>query len=309
MKKQLIVAVIVLVILGLGAAGYLAWRGVAPEKDAPSKNIGGDRDEHGCLIAAGYGFDAEVGACLRAFEMTADIKRAAKIAVQKVGASYALTVVSFNSYEEVGAYDIKLERGVERKQETVYIRNWQVVERPNSTAYPDTQHAIQDILAKKYNKPLSEVKVTVEKEVEGFAAGSVLLGQGGPGEGGMWLAVLGNGWSVAWDGNGNVDCSKMREQYGFPDTILVPNFCQAQKSTIEKAVRAYAAAKAAVREDSVAIESTLSKDWSDSCLGLGGSAESCLAVITPGYEVIIKVNGKEQTYRTNADGSVIRQEK
>ena len=308
MKKQLIIPVIILAVLGLGAAGYLAWRGATPEKESPSKNIGGDRDEHGCLIAAGYGFDAEVGACIRAFEMTDDIKRAAKMAVEKAGAGYALTVVSFNSYEEAGAYDIKLERGLERKQETVYIRNWQVTDKPDQSAYPDAQHAIQDILAKKYNKPLSEVNVTVQKEVQGFASGSVLFGRGGPGEGGMWLAVLGNGWQVAWDGNGNVDCSKMRREYGFPDTILVPDFCQAQTSAVEKAVRAYAAAKAGVREDYVTAVSILSKDWSDSCLGLGGIAESCLTVITPGYEVIVKVNGKEQTYRTNSDGSVIRPE-
>lgn len=93
------------------------------------------------------------------------------------------------------------------------------------TPFPDTQTTIQALLAKKYNKPLSEVKVTVDKEIPGFASGSVLFGQGGPGEGGMWLAVLGNGWEVVWDGNGNVDCAKMRQNFGFPDTILQPNFC------------------------------------------------------------------------------------
>lgn len=93
------------------------------------------------------------------------------------------------------------------------------------TPYPDTKSAIAAFLANKYQKPISEVKVTVDKEVPGFAAGSVLFGQGGPGEGGMWLAVLGNGWDVVWDGNGNVDCDKMRQEYGFPDTILKPNFC------------------------------------------------------------------------------------
>lgn len=100
-----------------------------------------------------------------------------------------------------------------------------VQENVSPTPYPDAQSAIAAFLAKKYNKPMSEVKVTVTKEVPGFAAGSVLFGQGGPGEGGMWLAVLGNGWKVVWDGNGNVDCTKMRQEYGFPDTILKPNFC------------------------------------------------------------------------------------
>lgn len=95
----------------------------------------------------------------------------------------------------------------------------------NSFTSPTTDKAIQTILAQKYNKQLDEVAVTVSKEVPGFAAGSVLFGRGGPGEGGMWLAVLGNGWEVVWDGNGNVDCSKMRQVYGFPDEILKPNFC------------------------------------------------------------------------------------
>ena len=96
---------------------------------------------------------------------------------------------------------------------------------PSSTPYPNTQSAVEAFLAKKYNKPVFEVKVVVNKEVPGFASGTVTFGQGGPGEVGAWLAVLGNGWDVVWDGNGNVDCTKMRTQYGFPDTILKPNYC------------------------------------------------------------------------------------
>lgn len=92
-------------------------------------------------------------------------------------------------------------------------------------SFPDTKSAITDFLSKKYNKPISQVKVTVGKEVPGFASGTVSFAQGGPGEVGAWLAVLGNGWQVVWDGNGNVDCNKMRQDYGFPDTILKPNFC------------------------------------------------------------------------------------
>lgn len=90
----------------------------------------------------------------------------------------------------------------------------------------DTVKSVQESLSKKYNKPAGEVNITVNKEVNGFASGSVLFGQGGVGEGGMWLAVLtDNKWEVVWDGNGSVDCSKMRGQYKFPDSILKPNFC------------------------------------------------------------------------------------
>lgn len=100
-----------------------------------------------------------------------------------------------------------------------------VQETTSPTPYPDTKSAIAAFLANKYNKPVSDVHVAVDKEVPGYAAGTVLFGQGGPGEAGAWLALLGNGWDVVWDGNGNVDCNKMRQQYGFPDSILKPNFC------------------------------------------------------------------------------------
>ncbi len=49
-------------------------------------------------------------------------------------------------------------------------------------------------------------------------------------------------------------------------------------------------------------------EWSDSCLGLGGLAESCLAAITPGYDVLLVHQGVEYRYRTNEDGTSVRAE-
>jgi len=114
-KKSYIVAISILVL-----GGYLFLRN---QTKLPA--IGGDRDKKGCLLSAGYAWDEEVGACIRSFEMTKDILQAVKIAVNKIGREYALTVVSFNSYEEIGAYDITFEHGLERRRETVYIKNWQ----------------------------------------------------------------------------------------------------------------------------------------------------------------------------------------
>lgn len=108
----------------------LAVVAILLQESRPGGVIGGDRDGFGCLGPAGYAFSEDVGACIREFEMTPDIKRAAKMAVESAGQGYALTVASFNSYEETGAYDIMLERGENREQKTVYIRNWQVVENP-----------------------------------------------------------------------------------------------------------------------------------------------------------------------------------
>ena len=85
---------------------------------------------------------------------------------------------------------------------------------------------IQSLLAKKYNKSLTEVKITISKQDGNYVSGSVLFGTGGPGEGGVFLARnVGTTWEVVFDGNGSIDCNKMRQEYGFPDTILKPNFC------------------------------------------------------------------------------------
>jgi heat shock protein HslJ len=47
-------------------------------------------------------------------------------------------------------------------------------------------------------------------------------------------------------------------------------------------------------------------DWQDSCLGLGGPAESCLQAITPGWRMTFAASGQEYEVRTDATGSAIR---
>jgi heat shock protein HslJ len=116
--------IIVVLILLIGSWWFLQ------DKEDSGSLIGGERDTQGCLTAAGYSFNETIGACARQFELTPGIEEAASKAVEAVGRGYALTVVSFNSYEEPGAYDIVLERGEERERETVYIRDGAVVPAP-----------------------------------------------------------------------------------------------------------------------------------------------------------------------------------
>jgi hypothetical protein len=63
-----------------------------------------------------------------------------------------------------------------------------------------------------------------------------------------------------------------------------------------------------IESKSILILEAHEKDWSGSCLGLGGPAESCAAVITPGYDVLMTYQGTEYRYRTNTDGSSVRAE-
>lgn len=85
---------------------------------------------------------------------------------------------------------------------------------------------IKEYLADKYDKAIDEVKVEITNMENTYASGSVLFGEGENIEGGVFLArKTESEWEVVFDGNGSIDCAKMRDEYGFPDTILVPNFC------------------------------------------------------------------------------------
>ncbi|NIW47388.1 MAG: hypothetical protein GWN30_22385 [Gammaproteobacteria bacterium] len=47
-------------------------------------------------------------------------------------------------------------------------------------------------------------------------------------------------------------------------------------------------------------------EWSDSCLGLGGIAESCLQVIVEGWQVELSAQGRSYIARTDELGESIR---
>ena len=59
--------------------------------------------------------------------------------------------------------------------------------------------------------------------------------------------------------------------------------------------------------ETVAIQSWSPEEWSDSCLGLGGPAESCLAAMYPGWQVMLEVDGGEvYEVRTDELGEIVR---
>jgi hypothetical protein len=78
--------------------------------------------------------------------------------------------------------------------------------------------------------------------------------------------------------------------------------------TAAQAARETLAARLGVDSNDIAVESAEAQEWSDSCLGLGGAAESCLQVITPGFAMVLTHNGTEYRYRTDIDGTVVREE-
>ncbi len=86
-----------------------------------------------------------------------------------------------------------------------------------------------------------------------------------------------------------------------PSPVPVPPGSEAAA----EAVREDVAKKENVQKDEVTIVSVVSREWSNSCLGVNDPDLVCLQVITPGYEIAARAKGKTYTYHTNASGSAI----
>jgi len=86
--------------------------------------IGGQRDDNGCLGPAGYSWNQEIGACARQWELNEDTIKAAKIAVEKTGQEYGLTVFEVIVLRCPGCYTVKMSNA-EYEQFEVEIVNWE----------------------------------------------------------------------------------------------------------------------------------------------------------------------------------------
>jgi hypothetical protein len=60
--------------------------------------------------------------------------------------------------------------------------------------------------------------------------------------------------------------------------------------------------------DEIEIVEIEEMEWPDGCLGLPATNEMCIMMITPGYRIVLEVNGDEYVYRTDQQGLVIRLE-
>ena len=90
------------------------------------KIIGGDRDENNCLIAAGYSFDEEIGACIRNWEISdEDSKKAAETAVDFIGEE-GLTVVGVEASDCLGCFVVTSD--IDGERVVVNLDNWEVNE-------------------------------------------------------------------------------------------------------------------------------------------------------------------------------------
>ncbi len=96
-----------------------------------------------------------------------------------------------------------------------------------------------------------------------------------------------------------------------PDATTTPEIFNPLPADMRafEAARADLAARLQVDPLSLQRVAVTPTDWPDACLGLPAPGETCAAVVTSGYRVVVMADGVEYAYRTNADGSVARLER
>lgn len=113
-----------------------------------------------------------------------------------------------------------------------------------------------------------------------------------------WRIVLSDG-SRSWGYRSDVQ-GQIRRLETTPQEIAFPLFLQDMvlKTVAEESQQPI---------DSLAFQQAIPQTWPDTCLGLGGN--NCTAIAIPGWQITVISDTLNQTwdYRTNRDGSIIRQ--
>jgi heat shock protein HslJ len=130
------------------------------------------------------------------------------------------------------------------------------------------------------------------------------LGLGGPAE--SCLQAITPGWRVTFTVDG--DTFEVRTD-ATGSTIRMAPVASGTPGDLPAAVLAaqtFLANTLNLAVDRVQVGSMEQVEWQDSCLGLGGPAESCLQAITPGWRVTFTVDGTTYEVRTDETGSTVR---
>lgn len=95
---------------------------------------------------------------------------------------------------------------------------------------------------------------------------------------------------------------------------MIINDLNAEHSIIEEEApgavikaKIFMAEKLRIDKEKIIIIAYESVNWPDGCLGIHQNNEMCIQVITPGYQVSLKFENQIYYYRTNKNGTVIRQ--
>jgi hypothetical protein len=164
--------------------------------------------------------------------------------------------------------------------------------------------AALEALATRDNVPVEEIEVVSSERMEWTDS---CLGLGGPAE--SCLQAITPGWLVILQVAGEDAVVEARTD----ESGDVVRFQETNDETTDlpaaaERAREQLAADRGISIDTIEAVSATQAEWTDSCLGLGGPAESCLQVITPGWLVMLQVAGEDVVVeaRTDETGDVVR---
>jgi len=84
--------------------------------------------------------------------------------------------------------------------------------------YVAEETALAQIFAAEHKQPINQTNVTVIKLQNNFASGNISFGPA-PKGGGFLARLLNNVWTIDYEGNGSIDCAKIRG-LGYPQDVL-----------------------------------------------------------------------------------------
>ena len=85
--------------------------------------IGGETDEHGCMLMGGYTWNETLGFCLREWELNENQREAVLVAIAPY--SYHVTVTQVDVARCPGCFSVQIQRNDNRETFTVTLSSWE----------------------------------------------------------------------------------------------------------------------------------------------------------------------------------------
>jgi hypothetical protein len=123
----------------------------------------------------------------------------------------------------------------------------------------------------------------------------------------LWLGALLLGPAACSPGEAVLPNTGATDMPG-PDATLAIDGDQIGSAIQEAAqeAQAWLAQELGVSVEQIQIVSAERAEWPNTCLGLPEAGEGCADVVTPGWHVVVEVNGKHYEVRANETATVVR---
>lgn len=175
-------------------------------------------------------------------------------------------------------------------------------------ATPEAEDAADAVVAAAITQLAAELGLA-EDEIEAISAepaefSDSCLGLGQANE--SCLQAITPGWVVMLSAPGGEYEVRTDETGAQARVAIEAPEGDAEADTVAAAVQEFMVSELGVALGDVQVISTERAEFTDSCLGLGGPDESCLQAITPGWIVVVDVNGQTYEAHTDETGQQVR---